>query len=44
MLTIDQTILDCSPRNVGFYNKCDYEEAGQEMCCYYDDEAKRLGV
>jgi glucosamine-phosphate N-acetyltransferase len=44
MLMSAQTILDCSPKNVGFYNKCGYEEAGQEMQCYFDDEAKERGV
>jgi glucosamine-phosphate N-acetyltransferase len=32
-------ILDCDPRNTGFYEKCGYEKSGQEMSHYF--EAKR---
>lgn len=27
-----KVILDCSPHNVGFYEKCGYSKAGLEMC------------
>ena len=39
-----QTILDCAPRNEGFYVKCGYEKAGTEMHRYYDHEAMEHGV
>jgi len=39
-----KTILDCSPNNTGFYEKCGYEQAGCEMHHYYDSEAEKNGV
>jgi glucosamine-phosphate N-acetyltransferase len=30
-------ILDCSPENVGFYEKCGYENSGTEMSRYFED-------
>lgn len=32
-----KTILDCAPRNEGFYAKCGYEKAGTEMSHYYEE-------
>ncbi|EER34575.1 glucosamine 6-phosphate N-acetyltransferase [Candida tropicalis MYA-3404] len=31
-----KVILDCSPENVGFYEKCGYKDAGVEMSCRFD--------
>lgn len=31
-----KVILDCSPENVGFYEKCGYKNAGVEMTRRYD--------
>jgi glucosamine-phosphate N-acetyltransferase len=31
-----KVILDCSPENEGFYQKCGYEKAGTEMSLYFD--------
>lgn len=39
-----QTILDCSPKNAPFYEKCGYVKAGQEMHHYYDAKAQKHGV
>ncbi|KAF2672252.1 acyl-CoA N-acyltransferase [Microthyrium microscopicum] len=39
-----KNILDCSPENTGFYVKCSYEQAGQEMHRYFDAEAEKVGV
>ncbi|KAF8864460.1 acyl-CoA N-acyltransferase [Acephala macrosclerotiorum] len=39
-----KTILDCSPKNAAFYEKCGYEKAGQEMHHYYDANAQKHGV
>lgn len=43
-LTDTQAILDCSAKNIGFYEKSGYETAGHEMCCFFDEEAKQRGV
>ena len=32
----NQSILDCSEANEGFYVKCGYKRAGLEMAHYYD--------
>ncbi|KUJ08622.1 acyl-CoA N-acyltransferase [Mollisia scopiformis] len=39
-----KSILDCSPKNAPFYEKCDYEKAGQEMHHYYDPKAQEYSV
>jgi len=39
-----KTILDCSPKNAAFYEKCGYEKAGQEMHHYYDPKAREYHV
>ena len=30
-----KVILDCSPENVGFYEKCGYKDGGVEMVCRF---------
>lgn len=35
MLTLSQSILDCSEVNEGFYVKCGFKRAGLEMAHYY---------
>jgi glucosamine-phosphate N-acetyltransferase len=35
VLTVLQTILDCSEANEGFYVKCGFKRAGLEMAHYY---------
>ncbi len=32
----EQTILDCSEANEGFYVKCGFKRAGLEMAHYYE--------
>lgn len=34
-----QTILDCSETNEGFYVKCGYKRAGLEMSHYYESKS-----
>lgn len=36
LLTLPQTILDCSEANEGFYVKCGFKRAGLEMAHYYE--------
>lgn len=31
-------ILDCSPENEGFYQKCRYEKSGTEMSRYFEED------
>jgi glucosamine-phosphate N-acetyltransferase len=44
LIHLNQVILDCSPENEGFYEKCSYEKAGSEMHRYFDAEAEKEGV
>ena len=39
-----KTILDCSIKNMPFYEKCGYEAAGQEMHHYLDERAREHNV
>ena len=39
-LSPQQSILDCSEANEGFYVKCGFKRAGLEMAHYYDQAAQ----
>lgn len=34
-----KTILNCAPRNQGFYEKCGYSAGGMEMSHYFEEAA-----
>lgn len=37
----EQSILDCSEANEGFYVKCGFKRAGLEMAHYYEQQLKK---
>lgn len=39
-----KTILDCSAKNIAFYEKCGYEQGGHEMQRYIDEKASEKRV